>query len=151
MECRNELCGACGRADVEIANHWHPSLLRARDERPSSSSAAKRDNEFSPSDADCHVTLPPEAVSIGVGPYHACRKDEQCFCGAAHVSDGSKTDVSPLAWQTGSSYEPSKDDFHHLRQQVRIMPDEVRSAVLNGHSACTAACSLCADFVAEVG
>jgi hypothetical protein len=58
-ECRNELCGACGRADIEIANHWHPSLLRARYERPSGGRAAKRDNEFSPSDADCHVTLPP--------------------------------------------------------------------------------------------
>jgi hypothetical protein len=34
-----------------------PRLLRSHDERPCCR-AAKRDYEFSPSDADCHVTLP---------------------------------------------------------------------------------------------
>jgi hypothetical protein len=32
------------------------ALLRARRDRPSSGCAAKRDNEFSPSNVDCHVT-----------------------------------------------------------------------------------------------
>jgi hypothetical protein len=34
------------------------ALLRARRDRPSSGCAAKRDNEFSPSNVDRHVTLP---------------------------------------------------------------------------------------------
>ena len=34
------------------------ALLRARRDRPSSGRAAKRDNEFSPSNVDCNVTLP---------------------------------------------------------------------------------------------
>jgi len=37
----------------------HPlGLLGTRGERPSGSRAAKRDNEFSPLDLDCHVTFP---------------------------------------------------------------------------------------------
>src|SRR5262245_57442685 len=35
-----------------------PVLLRARRERPHGGRAAKRDNEFSPSDVGCHATLP---------------------------------------------------------------------------------------------
>jgi hypothetical protein len=33
-------------------------LLGPRDERASGNSAAKRDNNFSPPDLDCHATLP---------------------------------------------------------------------------------------------
>src|SRR5262249_49805398 len=35
-----------------------PGVLRAHRERPRGSRAAKRDNEFSPSDVGCHATLP---------------------------------------------------------------------------------------------
>jgi len=35
-----------------------PSLLRPRPERPRDRRAAKRGYEFSPSDVDCHMTLP---------------------------------------------------------------------------------------------
>jgi hypothetical protein len=37
--------------------HRHRRLLRARSERPHRRCTADRDNEFSSSDTDCHLTL----------------------------------------------------------------------------------------------
>src|SRR5215472_12910252 len=42
---------------IEKPDHRHRRLLRPRCERPRGR-AAERDNEFSPSNVDCHVTLP---------------------------------------------------------------------------------------------
>jgi hypothetical protein len=39
-------------------------LLRARRERPRRGRAAQCEYEFSPSDVDCHATLPPEVVCM---------------------------------------------------------------------------------------
>src|SRR5262249_43335121 len=46
--------------------HW---LLRARRERPRRR-AGKRSNEFSPSDVDCHATLPWGSCPCNEGGYH---------------------------------------------------------------------------------
>jgi hypothetical protein len=42
----------------EKSDHRHCWLLRVRNERPRTRHAAQRGYEFSPSDTDCHVTLP---------------------------------------------------------------------------------------------
>src|SRR5262249_11222681 len=47
--------GETGRREIAKTHH---ALLRPRPERPRDRRAAKRGYEFSPSDVDCHVTLP---------------------------------------------------------------------------------------------
>ena len=49
-------------------------LLRVRRERPRGCCAAQCEYEFSPSDVDCHATLPPEVVYMQ-GRYHALAKE----------------------------------------------------------------------------
>jgi hypothetical protein len=46
------------RLDVEESDYRRRPLLCPHIERPSGRRAAKRDNEFSPPDVDCHATLP---------------------------------------------------------------------------------------------
>ena len=48
------------RQDARVANAEHLRLLRARRERPRSRPAAERDQQFPPSDGDCHTPLPRE-------------------------------------------------------------------------------------------
>src|SRR5215471_7891319 len=43
---------------AEIANHGYRALLRPRCKLPRRHRTAKRGNEFSPPDIDCHVTFP---------------------------------------------------------------------------------------------
>jgi hypothetical protein len=47
-----------GVAAQESNGGMFAALLRARHERPSRRCAAERDYEFSPSNVDCHETLP---------------------------------------------------------------------------------------------
>jgi hypothetical protein len=57
-ECRYQRAGRRGRGRPEETDSPQAArLLRARRERPLHRRAAKRANEFSPSDVDCHVTL----------------------------------------------------------------------------------------------
>ena len=42
---------------MENTNYRYCRLLRARRERPCGCCASKRDDKFSPSNVDCHVTL----------------------------------------------------------------------------------------------
>src|SRR5262249_40089078 len=51
-------------ANDQCANGRHFRLLRVRRERPHSRRATKRDNQFSPLDVDCHVTLPRGVVPL---------------------------------------------------------------------------------------
>src|ERR1700730_7597983 len=61
-----------GRNTAEESDHRHRRLLRARHKRPCSHRRAKRGSEFSPSDMDCHVTLPWGSYPCnGRGRYHA--------------------------------------------------------------------------------
>jgi len=58
------------RTDAEQANYRHGALLlRARRERPGGCRAAECDQQFPPSDADCHTLLPCE-VRKGRIPRH---------------------------------------------------------------------------------
>ena len=52
------------RSWLKEPDHRHRRLLRARRERPRSCCAAQCEYEFSPSDVDCHATLPPEVVCM---------------------------------------------------------------------------------------
>jgi hypothetical protein len=54
----NDMSECHGRSAVEEANYRQLRLLRVRRKRPPNCRAAKRDNKFSPSDVDCHATLP---------------------------------------------------------------------------------------------
>jgi hypothetical protein len=48
-ECRPRQLGRLGRCSVEISDHRHRRLLRARRERPRCRAAAKQDDEIAPS------------------------------------------------------------------------------------------------------
>src|SRR6516164_11673269 len=57
--------GDVGRRKGVIEDTPHPfRLLRARRERPRSCCAAQCEYEFSPSEVNCHATLPPEVVCM---------------------------------------------------------------------------------------
>jgi len=48
------------RRGIEKSNDWQRRLLRARRERPGDDRAAECDQQFPPSDGDCHTPLPCE-------------------------------------------------------------------------------------------
>src|SRR6516162_8676263 len=58
VECRYEMCIRTGRSAVEIADHRHRRLLRARRERPRDRRTAECGQQFPPSDGDCHTPPP---------------------------------------------------------------------------------------------
>jgi hypothetical protein len=67
MKCRELPAQWAGRATVEKSDHRHPRvLLRACRLRPYRR-AARRDDEISALDLDCHVTLPWEVMPNAVG------------------------------------------------------------------------------------
>src|SRR5262245_40590465 len=57
-ECSQKACTIGKRRAAEESYHRHRWLLRARRDRPRRR-AAQCEYEFSPSDVDCHATLPP--------------------------------------------------------------------------------------------
>src|SRR5262245_50333164 len=103
------------RRRVEIPDHRQLWLLRPRRQRPRSGCAAKRGNELSSSDVDCHVTLPwgscpcnRDKISRfddGTNNAFALRKPR-----AAHVSVGS---IASIALQTSVRLSPNS---RHVRR-----------------------------------
>src|SRR5262249_22877935 len=67
---RNRLAHGClGRPALDEAHNRHRRLLSARREWPHRRRATERDYELSPSNVDCHVTLP-KGVMQRSGRYH---------------------------------------------------------------------------------
>jgi hypothetical protein len=64
VECSHEAGECAERRDIKEPDHRHCRLLRVRRKRPCGCYAAKRDDKFSPSDLDCHASLPPEVVCM---------------------------------------------------------------------------------------
>src|SRR5262249_3980355 len=63
--------------EAHDANDGHPSLLRARRQRPCCR-AAERDYEFSPSDVDCHPALSARGHAYAIEErYHALARKKQ--------------------------------------------------------------------------
>src|SRR5262245_17023241 len=62
-ECSDERCPLIGRAAVQMADHRHPQLLRARRDRPRYRRAADQRNELAPPDHS--ITSSARASSVG--------------------------------------------------------------------------------------
>src|SRR5262249_44177186 len=71
----------------------HHGLLRVRRPRPRGCHAAKRDKKFSPSDAGCHVPLPPVQFLGGLRSRHVGRLAEQLAELAGNEQDASRRDA----------------------------------------------------------
>ena len=73
-------------------------LLRAP--REQHCGTAKRTNEFSPPDANCHVTLPREVLSMQWRTISRFSEGRTMLCAgrseAAHVSDGFTEEFDPV-------------------------------------------------------
>src|SRR5262245_57219118 len=73
------------RGSTQESDSWQlTKLLPARHQRPRSGRTAQCENEFSPSDVDCHATLRPEIVCTQWrGRYHALATERTMLWRAA--------------------------------------------------------------------
>src|SRR6516225_6799885 len=106
------------------------SLLRMRPPRPRDRRSAERDQQFPPSDGDCHTPLPREVRR---------RNDTTPRAYSLAVQGGAGCWLlPPLSSASGSETVSS--------ERVNVF----RFAPGNGHRATRLACPLCADCVAKV-
>src|SRR6516162_2731306 len=66
-----KVCIICGGREKHADTPYALSLLRLRRERPCRRHATQRGYQFSPSDMDCHATLPWGSCPCNAGQYHA--------------------------------------------------------------------------------